>query len=63
MGHIGLMEQINILSYFNLNFIQNEFENSKKLFRKYNLLVIDVIRKMVEETASSDIKIYKIIKI
>jgi|TARA_B110000967_G_C18527759_1_gene384286 regulator of PEP synthase PpsR (kinase-PPPase family) len=63
MGHIGLMEEINILSYFNLNFIQNEFENSKKLFRKYNLLVIDVIRKMVEETASSDIKIYKIIKI
>ena len=48
--------------YANLEFIKEEVENSKKLFRKYDWPTIDVTRKSVEETAASIVKIYDIKK-
>ena len=47
--------------YTNENKIENELENSKKLFKKYNWPIIDVTRKSVEETAASVIKIFDIL--
>ena len=47
--------------YTNERKIYNELENSKKLFKKYNLPIIDVTRKSVEETAASIIKILDIL--
>ena len=46
--------------YTNLQKIQNEVENSKNTFTKFNWPTIDVSRKSVEETAASVIKIYEI---
>ena len=43
-------------NYTNEKEIENELENSKKLFKKYNWPIIDVTRKSVEETAASIIK-------
>ena len=48
--------------YINEKEIAHELENSKLLFKKYNLPIIDVTRKSVEETAASIIKIFDIIK-
>ena len=56
------MKEHKISSYSNLDFIQREIEDSKKLFRKYNWPIIDVTRKSVEETAASIIKIFDIKK-
>ena len=39
---------------------ENELDNSKKTFQKYQWPIIDVTRKSVEETAASVIKIYEI---
>tara|TARA_B100001123_G_C15290208_1_gene1017205 strand:+ start:805 stop:1632 length:828 start_codon:yes stop_codon:yes gene_type:complete len=47
--------------YTNEKEIIHELENSKALFKKYNLPVIDVTRKSVEETAASIIKIFDIL--
>ena len=47
--------------YTNEKKIENELENSKKLFKKYNWPIIDVTRKSVEETAASVIKIFDIL--
>ena len=47
--------------YTNENTIENELENSKKIFKKYNWPIIDVTRKSVEETAASIIKIFDIL--
>ena len=46
-------------NYINLENIQDELNNSKKAFKKYQWPVIDVTRKSVEETAASIIKIMK----
>ena len=46
--------------YVNINKINKELENSKKIFRIHNWPTIDVTRKSVEETAASIIKIYEI---
>ena len=54
------MNDNNTTKYTNLEFIKEEVENSKKLFRKYDWPTIDVTRKSVEETAASIIKIYEI---
>ena len=56
------MNDNNTTKYTNLEFIKEEVENSKKLFRKYDWPTIDVTRKSVEETAASIIKIYDIKK-
>jgi len=56
------MKEHKISSYSNLDFIQREIEDSKKLFRKYNWPIIDVTRKSVEETAASIIRIFDIKK-
>ena len=47
--------------YTNKQEIENELQNSKKLFKKYNWPIIDVTRKSVEETAASIIKIFDIL--
>jgi len=56
------MAESKIVNYSNLNIIQEEIENSKKLFKKYNWLIIDVTRKSKKETATSIIRIFDIKK-
>tara|TARA_B100001029_G_C15037669_1_gene441291 strand:+ start:237 stop:1061 length:825 start_codon:yes stop_codon:yes gene_type:complete len=48
------------IKYTNLETIQNEIDESKKTFQKYQWPIIDVTRKSVEETAASVIKMYEI---
>ncbi len=48
------------IQYTNLETIENEVDNSKKIFKKYQWPTIDVTRKSVEETAASVIKIHEI---
>ena len=47
-------------NYTRIETIENELNNSKKTFQKYQWPIIDVTRKSVEETAASVIKIYEI---
>jgi [pyruvate, water dikinase]-phosphate phosphotransferase / [pyruvate, water dikinase] kinase len=61
-NRLEIMKEINIPNYSNLEFVQKELEESKKLFKKYNWPIIDVTRKSVEETAASVIRIYEIKK-
>ena len=58
-NRLEIMKEINIPNYSNLEFVQKELEESKKLFKKYNWPIIDVTRKSVEETAASVIRIYE----
>ena len=51
---------IDLKTYTDVEKINNEVENSKKMFRKFNWPSIDVTRRSVEETAASIIKIYEI---
>ena len=62
INRLEIMKEINIPNYSNLDFVQKEVEDSKKLFKKYNWPIIDVTRKSVEETAASAIRIYEIKK-
>jgi regulator of PEP synthase PpsR (kinase-PPPase family) len=62
INRIEAMNENKIPNYSDLDFIQEELENSKKLFKKYNWPVIDVTRKSVEETAASVIRIFDIKK-
>ena len=48
------------IQYTNIETIQNEIEESKNTFKKYQWPMIDVTRKSVEETAASVIKIHEI---
>ena len=61
-NRLEIMKEVNISNYSNLEFVEKELENSKKLFKKYSWPIIDVTRKSVEETAASVIKIYEIKK-
>jgi regulator of PEP synthase PpsR (kinase-PPPase family) len=61
-NRLEIMKEINIQNYSNLEFVQKELEDSKKLFKKYNWPIIDVTRKSVEETAASVIRILEIKK-
>ena len=56
------MNDRDLISYTNVDIIQKEVDDSKKLFKKYNWPIIDVTRKSVEETAASIIKILEIRK-
>ena len=49
-----------ITEYTNLNTVQKEMEDARKLFQKYKWPSIDVTRKSVEETAASVLKIHDI---
>ena len=62
-NRVAIMKENNIREYTDLNFIKNEVNKSKELFKKYNWPTIDVTRKSVEETAASILKIYEITKI
>ena len=59
-NRVAIMNDTNLPTYTDLEFIKNEVDDSKKLFKKYNWPTIDVTRKSVEETAASIIKIYDI---
>ncbi len=61
-NRVSIMNEKNIPTYTNLQAIEKEVDDSKKLFKKYNWPTIDVTRKSVEETAASIIKIYDIQK-
>lgn len=61
-NRLEIMREVNIPNYSNLEFVQKELEDSKKLFKKYNWPTIDVTRKSVEETAASVIRIFEIKK-
>ena len=56
------MQDNNIKEYTDLEFIKNEVENSKKIFKRNNWPIIDVTRRSVEETAASILKIIEIKK-
>ena len=49
-------------TYVNMELIQKEIDESKKLFLAKKIPIIDVTRKSVEETAASIIKIVEIKK-
>ncbi len=61
-NRVNIMNEKNIPTYTNLQSIEKEVDDSKKLFKRYNWPTIDVTRKSVEETAASIIKIYDIQK-
>mgnify|MGYP001454569369 CR=1 FL=1 len=62
INRLEIMKEISIPNYSDLDFIQKELIESKKLFKKYKWPVVDVTRKSVEETAATVIKIYDIKK-
>jgi regulator of PEP synthase PpsR (kinase-PPPase family) len=61
-NRVAIMKDHNLKEYTDLKSIQDEVENSKKIFRKNNWPIIDVTRKSVEETAASILKIIEIKK-
>ena len=61
-NRVAIMRENNIKEYTDLNFIVEEINKSKQLFKKYNWPIIDVTRKSVEETAASILKILEIKK-
>jgi regulator of PEP synthase PpsR (kinase-PPPase family) len=61
-NRLEIIKGFNTPNYSNLEFVQEEIEESKKLFNKYKWPVVDVTRKSVEETAATIIKIFDIKK-
>ena len=61
-NRVAIMKDHKLKEYTDLNSIQNEVEDSKKLFKKNNWPIIDVTRRSVEETAASILKIIEIKK-
>ena len=61
-NRVAIMKDHKLKEYTELDYIKNEVENSKKLFKKNNWPVIDVTRRSVEETAASILKIIEIKK-
>ena len=61
-NRVAIMKENNIKEYTDIKSIQEEVDNSKKLFKKNNWPIIDVTRKSVEETAASILKILEIKK-
>ena len=59
-NRVAIMQDHNLKEYTDLDFIKNEVEDSKKLFKKNNWPIIDVTRRSVEETAASILKIIEI---
>ena len=61
-NRLQIMKEVIIPNYSELEFVQKELEDSKKLFKKYSWPIIDVTRKSVEETAASVIRVFEIKK-
>ncbi len=61
-NRVAIMNENSLKDYTDLEFIKEEVEKSKQLFKKYNWPIIDVTRKSVEETAASILKIFEIQK-
>ena len=61
-NRVALMKDQNLKEYTDLEFIEKEVNDSKKLFTSNNWPIIDVTRKSVEETAASILKIIEIKK-
>ena len=61
-NRVAMMKDTSIKEYTNLDFIKEEVNESKRLFKRYNWPIIDVTRKSVEETAASILKIIEIKK-
>ena len=61
-NRVAIMRENDIKEYTDLDFIKDEVNKSKQLFKKNKWPVIDVTRKSVEETAASILKILEIKK-
>ena len=61
-NRVAIMKEKNLRDYTDLEFIKDEVNRSKDLFKKNNWPIIDVTRKSVEETAASILKILEIQK-
>ena len=61
-NRVAIMKDNTLKEYTDLNFIKDEVEKSKKLFKKNCWPIIDVTRRSVEETAASILKIIEIRK-
>tara|TARA_B100000963_G_C22617411_1_gene668060 strand:+ start:179 stop:1000 length:822 start_codon:yes stop_codon:yes gene_type:complete len=61
-NRVAIMKENNLKEYTDINFIKEEVNKSKDLFKKNNWPIIDVTRKSVEETAASILKIFEIQK-
>ena len=61
-NRVAIMKDHNLKEYTDLNYIKEEVESSKNLFKKNNWPIIDVTRRSVEETAASILKIIEIKK-
>ena len=59
-NRIQLIKDNEHTEYTNLDIVQKEMDEARKLFQKYEWPSIDVTRKSVEETAASVLKIYDI---
>lgn len=57
---LNLITEHRHTNYINIESIQKEMEDSKRLFNSKNIPVIDVTRRSVEETSASIIKIHEI---
>ena len=61
-NRVAIMRDSKIKEYTEIDYIQKELLDSKKLFKKNNWPVIDVTRRSVEQTAASILKIIEIRK-
>ena len=61
-NRVAIMKDHNLKEYTDIKHIEEEVDNSKKLFKKNNWPIIDVTRRSVEETAASILKIIEIKK-
>ena len=61
-NRVAIMNDFKLKEYTDIDFIKNEVNDSKKLFKKNNWPTIDVTRRSVEETAASILKIIEIKK-
>ena len=53
------LNEVNNHSYINIDLVNQEILEAKKLYQKKNWPIIDVTRKSVEETAANIITMYK----
>ena len=61
-NRVAIMKDHKLKEYTDIDFIKNEVNDSKNLFKKNNWPTIDVTRRSVEETAASILKIIEIKK-
>tara|TARA_Y100000816_G_C25574377_1_gene309412 strand:- start:84 stop:512 length:429 start_codon:yes stop_codon:yes gene_type:complete len=61
-NRVAIMNDHKLKEYTDIDFIKNEVNDSKNLFKKNNWPTIDVTRRSVEETAASILKIIEIKK-